>query len=394
MDRATAAGALGLMIIGAAAVSQGARAAEWNVAPSVSMSIDNDTNPVLSSPAIPSGGLWMSVDTRFERATERLQLALRPKFDLERYTDARISHTDDEGLDGTMTWLESERSSFSLHSLLQDASTLNAELTQTGVIHLGQRRRDEQADGTWAYEQTERWTLQLAGSYSSSKYHGTSGGSLSDYGQTLGAVTESYAYTEQLIFSLSASAGDARTAGFEQSTRFESLNLGFQWQPTERMTLSGAAGDSGQKTSGTVATSIVGQLSASYRTELGGFTLTAQRQVQPTGFGIFTLVEQASLTGTRQIAPELSLSCNLSINRDTNAFRSPFISYTFADRTYSSADLQLSWQESLPWTFGLGVLYDRSDSPRSYFVPLGLHAKGWRVSLSATWAPHGASLSR
>src|SRR5579872_264297 len=111
MDRATA-GALGLTVIAALAASQGARAAEWIVAPTVSLSIDNDTNRVLTSPAIPSGGLSMSVDTRFQRDTETLQLALRPKFDLERYTDARISHTDDEGLDATAVWLETERSTF------------------------------------------------------------------------------------------------------------------------------------------------------------------------------------------------------------------------------------------------------------------------------------------
>lgn len=393
MDRATA-GALGLTVIVAVAASQGAPAAEWSVAPTVSMTIDNDTNPVLTSPAISSGGLSMSVDTRLERDTERLQLGLRPKFDLERYTDARISHTDDESLDATATWFETERSSFTLHSLLQDASTLYAELTQTGVIHIGQRRRDEEADGSWAYQQTERWTLQLSGSYSSSKYHGTASSSLADYGQTLGAVTESYAYTEQLMFSLSGSAGDARTAGSEQSTRFESLNLGFRWQPTERTIISGSGGDSRQKTNGLVGTSIVGQLSASCRTELGSVALTASRQAQPTGFGIFTLVEQASLTGTRQIAPQLSLSSNLSVDRDTSAFHSPFVSFTFAERTYSEGFVQLSWQESPPWTLGLQILYDRSDSPRSFFVPLGLHARGWRVSLSAVWAPHGASLSR
>lgn len=336
----------------------------------------------------------MSVDTRLERDTERLQLALRPQFHFERYTDARIGHTDDEGIDATAIWLETERSSLSLHSLLQDASTLYSELEETGVIHVGQRRRDEDFDGSWAYQQTERWTLQLTGAYASSKYHGSDSSALSDYGQKSGGATESYAFTERLGFSLSAAAGDARTGGLEESTRFESLQAGFQWQPTERSSISGTGGESRQKTLGLTSTSFIGQLSASYRTELASFALSALRQVQPTGLGVFTQVEQASLSGTRQIAPRLSLGSNVTIYRDTSAFHSPLFSFTFADRTYSEGDVQLSWQKNPFWTLSMQVLYDRADSPRSFLLPLGLHADGWRASLSATWAPHGASLSR
>lgn len=336
----------------------------------------------------------MSVDTRFERDTERLNLALRPTFHLERYTDARLSHTDDEGIDGTATWFSTERSSFGLHSLLQDASTLYSELTETGVIHIGQRRRDEDADGSWTYQQSERWTLQLTGSYSSSKYHSAGASALSDYGQTLGGAMETYAYSEQLSLFLSGSAGDARTGGVQQSTRFQSLDVGFQWRPTERMNISCAGGASRQKTNGLTSTSVIGQLSASYQTELGGISLRAQREVQPTGLGVFTQVDHISLTGSRQVAPQLSLQSNLSLDRDTSAFHSPLVSFTFADRTYSEADVRLSWQQSLPWTFAVQALYDRADSPRSFLVPAGLHAHGWRMSLSATWAPHGASLSR
>jgi len=393
MDRATAA-ALGLAVAVTAAMAPCAGAAEWTVAPTVNMSVDDDTNRLLTSPAIPSGGLWMSVDTRFERDTERLQLALRPKLDFERYTNARIGHTDDEGIDATATWLGSERSSLTLHSLLQDASTLYAELAETGVIDIGQRRRDADFDGTWAHQQSERWTLQLTGASSSSDYHGSGASALANYGQNSGGATESYAYTERLAFSLSASAGDARTGGLEQSTRFESLEAGFQWQPTERSGISGAGGASRQKSLGLISTSFVGQLSASYRTELASFALSALRQVQPTGFGIFTQVDQVSLTGTRQVAPRLSLDSSLTVYRDTSAFHSPLFSFTFADRTYSEAAVGLSWQRSLSWRLGAQVLYDRADSPRSYFSPDGLHAEGWRASLSATWAPNGASLSR
>ena len=336
----------------------------------------------------------MSVDTRFERDTERLKLSLRPYGQLERYTDARLSHTDNEGFDATTTWLETERTSVSLHTLLQDASTLYSELTGTGVIHLGQRRRDEDVDGTWAFQETERWTLQLGGTYARSDYHGVGASALSNYRQSLGTATESFAYNERLTFSINGSAGDARTTGAEQSTPFESLGAGFQWRPSERFSVQGSAGASRQTTGSLSSTSVVGELSLSYSTELSRFGLSAQRQVQPSGFGVFTQTEQATLSWTRDLAPQLSLGSGLDIYRDTSAFRSPFISFAFADRTYSDAHLRLSWQEAPAWALALQLLYDRADSPRSFLTPAGLHAHGWQVSLQSVWAPLGASISR
>src|SRR5215469_13300239 len=123
MGRATA-GALGLAAVVLAAASPVVCGADWTVAPTLTVGIDNDTNRVLTSPPIPSRGLLMSVDTRFERDTERLKLELRPYGQLERYTDARLTHTDNEGIDATAGWSDTERSSFNLHTLLQDASTL------------------------------------------------------------------------------------------------------------------------------------------------------------------------------------------------------------------------------------------------------------------------------
>ena len=336
----------------------------------------------------------MSVDTRFERDTERLKLTLRPYGQLERYTDARLSHTDEEGIDATTTWLETERSSLNLHTLLQDASTLYAELTGTGIIHVGQRRRDEDVDGGWAFQQDERWTFQLEGSYQGSDYHGASTSVLSNYRQALGTATESFSYNERLTFSLNGSAGDAHTSGSEQSTRFDSLGLGVQWQPSERTSVQANGGASRQTTGTLTSTTFIGALSFSYTSQLDSVALSAQRQLQPSGFGIFTRVDQATLTATRQLTERLSLGSELEIYRDTSAFRSPFISFTFADRTYSEAHLRLTWQQTPVWTLATQLLYDRAESPRSYLTPLGLHARGWQLSLQSVWVPHGASLSR
>lgn len=336
----------------------------------------------------------MSLDTHFEHDTERLQLMLRPYGQAERYTDDRLDPTDEEGVEGAATWLATERSSFKLHSLVQDASTIYSELLGTGIIHIGQRRRDEEGDGTWSFQETERWTLQLAGTYSGSDYHGAGTSALTDYRQAFGSATEIFAYTEQLSFSLAGSAGDAKTTGAEQATRFDSLNAGFQWQPTERTSIQGSGGVSRQTTGSLSSTTVIGQLSASYSTQLSRFTLNAQRLMEPSGFGIFTQVDQGSATATRALNERLSLNSEAQVYRQSSAFRSPFISFDYADRTYYETHLRLSWQQTPTWTLALQVEYDRADNPVSFLLPNGLQAHAWLASLQSVWAPIGASRSR
>lgn len=336
----------------------------------------------------------MSLDTHFECDTERLKLLARPYGQAARYTDPRLDPTSEAGIEVTASWLQAERSSFTLHTLVQDASTLYSELNSTGIIHIGQRRRDEDVDGTWAYQQTERWTLQLGGTYDGSDYHGAGTSALSNYRQAFGTATENLAFNEQLILTLTGSAGDAHTAGAEQSTAFESADSGFQWQPTERASVQGSVGISRQTTANLTSNTIIGALSVTYRTQLGTLALSATRQMQPSGFGIFTQVDQATFTASHSLSERLSLASEVEVYRNSSAFQSPFISFTYAERTYSEAHLRLDWQQTPTWTLALQLQYDRADNPVSYLIPAGLHARGWLASLQSVWAPLGASASR
>ena len=390
MGRA-AAGALGLAVAMTAAA---ACSADWTVAPTLTLGIDNDTNRLLTSPAIPSRGLSMNLDTHFEHDTERLQLRLRPYGEFERYSDPRLDPTSEGGIEATGTWLATERSSVTLHTLVQDASTVYSDLLSTGLIHVGQRRRDEDFDGTWSFQQTERWTLQLQGSYNGSDYHGAGTTVLSNYRESLGTATESFALNEQVILSVDASGGDAHTTGAEQSTRIDSLGTGFQWQPTERASVQGSAGLSRQTTAGLTTNTTIGQLSVTYSTELSNFTLTAQRTLQPSGFGIFSQVDAATLTAGHNLSERLSLGAEAQVYRTTSAFTSPFISFTYADRTYAESHVRLNWQQTPTVTLALQLQYQRANDPVSFLYPFGFQAQGWAVSLQSVWAPLGASVSR
>ena len=336
----------------------------------------------------------MSLDTHFERDTERLKLTVRPFGQAERYTDHRLDPTSQYGIEATGTWMATERSSFTLHTLDQDADTVYSDVLTTGLIHVGQRNRSEDFDGTWSFRQTERWTLQLQPSYNGTVYSGPGSNLLSNYRQSLGTLIESYSLNEQILLSLNASGGDAHTTGAEQSTRIDSVGTGFQWQPTERVAVQGSVGLSRQKTGGLASNTTIGELSVTYNTELTSFSLMAQRMLQPSGFGIFTQVDQGTLNVSHSLSERLSLATEAQVYRTASAFSSPFISFTFAERTYAESHLRLNWQQTPTLTLALQLQYQHASDPQSFFYPFGFEAHGWAVSVQSVWAPLGATISR
>src|SRR6267378_6853368 len=135
--------AVGLAVVVAVCVPA-AQGAEWSMAPTLTVAVDHDSNRTLASTAIPSEGLSMSLDMRLQRATERLNLSLRPQLRVQRFSDRRFDRSDDGGLEAAAKWT-TERSSFAVNGLFRDQSSLSAEVAATGIIDLNTRRRDENA---------------------------------------------------------------------------------------------------------------------------------------------------------------------------------------------------------------------------------------------------------
>ena len=260
--------------------------------------------------------------------------------------------------------------------MVQDASTLYSELNSTGVIHIGQRRRDEDVDGTWAFQQTERWTLQLGGTYSSSDYHGAGTSALSNFRQACGTASESFA-TPSSSSSRSTDLRVTRTRPApsnrplrEPGRRIPVASDGARQRSRQRRRQPADHRDSPSNT-------IIGALSASYSTELSKFALTAQRQMQPSGFGIFTQVDQATLTATRDLS-ERCHSPRKPRYTGTPARSVAFISFTYAERTYAESHLRLNWQQTPTWTLAQQLQYDRADNPgASSFPPDCRLTAGW-----------------
>ncbi len=375
-------GAIRVAALMAAGVT-GAHAAEWSIAPSFAVAVDEDTNRTLATDAIASQGLSMSADMRLRRATERFDLWLLPQLHIQRFSDRRFDRSDDAGLTSEGTWL-TERSTFDVSSLIRDQSTLTSELFSTGIFDLNTRRRDERLNASWAFAYAEHRVFSLTSGFQSSNYHGNSTTSLQDSKYSTFGASERFIVSERLSFSLDASAGKYVTPDAAFATRSDSLSVGFMRRLSERTRVTGEFGVNRRTDRFSSTNGFVGQLSIARSTETGGFSLSAGRNVAPSGFGIFTQTDQAQLAVSRGLAPRWNLNASLSVYRTSSAFQS----FNLADRTYSQLNVALTWQANEYWSIGTTAGADRAVSNT------GLPASGWHLGLQSVWRPMPNSLSR
>ena len=362
-----------------------AHAADWSVQPLLVVGTDYDSNRTLASDATGSEGVSMSGNMRLVHATERLQLLLLPELALQRFSDRRFDRSDNDALSARATWT-GMLTSFDLSASLRDQSTLSSELLSTGIFDLHTRRRDEQIGGTWSYAYAERWGVSLFSSYESQNYHGNATTPLQDNRLTTFGLSEKYIATQRLSFTASASSGHYVTEQSSFDTRSDSASAGFILSLSERNQITGDFGWNRRTDQFSRSSGFVGQLLVSRSSETGSLSFSAGRSVVPSGFGVFSQMDQVLLSASRGLSERLTLGAALSWYRTQSAFRS----VTFDDRSYSQVRVSLTWRADPYWSIGAQLEGNRADSTLSA-DPI---AQGWRAGLVATWQPLERGLSR
>lgn len=330
----------------------------------------------------------MSLDMRLQRATERLNLSLRPQVHIQRFSDRRFDRSDDDGIEGVANW-SGERSSFAVKGVLRDQSSLTAEIATTGIINLDTRRRDEDAMASWTLSQSELRKLVLSADYTSAKYHGSATTPLQNNRYDTFGASEQFLVSERLTLSLNGSLGDSHTAGIDAKTRSTSAGVGLYWQITERNQLTANFGLNRRTEGSTTTQGLVGDIAFSRSTSLASYTFSAQRSVAPSGFGLFTQSDQVQISGVRTLAPRLSADASAGLYRTQSIFHS----LNFADRTYVQIAMGLSWQTTERWSIGARAFGSRANSKGPLGVSLGV-ADGWQARLESVWTPAPRSISR
>jgi hypothetical protein len=373
-----------------------ARAAEWSIAPTLTVSVDHDSNRYLEPDGPASDGTAMSLDLQFKYATERLSLALHPQASLEHFDSAAYPSTHDLALGGSANYA-TERSSFSLTGLLSDTTLGTTELVNTGIVEPGTRRHDESASGGWSFSETERLSLILQASYSHSIYttvlgfgpDGAAATALESYDGATVSASEQYQYSDRIAAFVSLSQGGFTQAGVTAQTNTTGLVAGFKSQLSERFTFNADAGASRTTFETLTSTGFLADVSVSRSTLTGSFSLGASRSVAPAGFGEVTTQDTLRASAQRTLTARLSGDLGVSVFRYTSVFNDPhYPSLTLVDRTYSQVTAGLTYQLSETWSVGLHGLATRLQGES---VP---SADDWQVGLVASWSPRPLSLSR
>jgi hypothetical protein len=364
---------------GLATLPAGVRAAEWSVTPLLSASSDYDTNRQLRTDSTGSGAGYLTIDLKFRRELEDLQLNLEPTYTVRRFTDSRYGNGDDRTVTAGLIWT-GERSLLNLGASYLDQSTLTSEVFQTGILFANTFRRDTELSAAWTWGQTERRSLVSQFNYSDVSYYGTFAEFLPGYKYYSGSAGERYAFNERGSFTVSAYGDILSSTTPGNSSREYGLQGELNYQLTERSTVDIAAGESRRElnNSGSYGTTA----SIKYDRSFDRDKLTAQylRSLVPYGTGFLVERQQYSGIWTHSFTEywDSSLTYTYVKNNDIAVL------LRLDRRTYSDLNVSLNYHPFETW-----IISVRGDYIGSQLADAaGEHVKEWRGGLSVSWLPH------
>lgn len=392
MTRATCHAALGLGCM-ATAVAPPVRAAEWSVAPTITVGSDDDSNRLLIPDATADQSWWLFSNAQFQRSTDTTQLSITPQVRWEHFDSADLGDIVDRDLSGAFSWTQ-ERGSFQLTAASLDDSTVTTELTETGLASGDTHRRTEEASVSENYGETERTALVFQAAYMDVSYYGALTGDLAlldGYRYPTASLGERFFLSDDTSLTASAfadellarvPANDSREAGgqlelthtFSPSTQIDVSAGGSARTLRTEIVSDGSVSLGNESSTGTVASADI-----THTAELGNITLSYSRQLVPYGTGVLAEREQYQLLGTYNLTEKVDISA--SVLRIEN--NQSIVLLGIGRRSYTGTALGLDWRPLEAWK-----LRAEADTMQSQTIGLVTRpVSGWRVALTLTWAP-------
>jgi hypothetical protein len=377
-----------------------AHAAEWSVAPQVSVWIDNDSNRYLSLPTTDSQSAYVNPSAVFQWSSETNQLSLTPWLMWQQISNSNYANVHSESLNGEYDWT-GELGQLTLQGGLSDYSTLATQIPDTGLVAAGVNRRTRQGSLAFSHAQTERRSLVLQLSWLDIGYYGPNSelvNLLSGYKYASISVGEKFALTQNTALTVSGFDNQLITPLSIGNSRESGLRLDFQHSFTERWSLKayvGASQRSLEELRGTEsldtpealqATSTIGALGGftlTRTTERGHFDLDYSNALVPYSGGVLAQRQSLTLSDTQSLTEKVDLL--LSAARIQNNHGAVILGI---DRGYYDiATLGLNWHFAESWR-----LHSEAGITHSETLQLGPDLPTqplteWRVALSISWTP-------
>ena len=238
--------ALLLGILAAAASAEGAAAQEWKLDTNLSQRFVYSDNLLLGRQnEIETFGSVTTPALRLERNSPTLNLSLDGAFDFARYFDAPGFNSEDQRLRFNASQTLSERASWGLSSRFVHDTLLRSENNENGrFVEDPTELISWDVRPSWTYRLSPVDQLSLSGSYLSNTYDGTDKvdyqyyGGTAQLGHRLSEIDQVTASLSYFRYVPDSTEGD----GDETATNTMSALIGYGYEPSERLALSGAIG--------------------------------------------------------------------------------------------------------------------------------------------------------
>ncbi|HTY51390.1 MAG TPA: hypothetical protein VMB48_17025 [Steroidobacteraceae bacterium] len=402
MARITCQAALGF----GCAAGAPAHAALWSIAPSMIWSVDDDSNRYLSDGLRASQSGVYTASAVFERDTETTQLSLTPWAMWQRIDDHQYANSDNRSLSGAFGW-NGERQQLQLQAEIADFSTLESELTETGILANDVRRRQTQEAFSWNWALTERRTLLVQLSWMDVSYYGTDAtllNLLSGYKYPTAVLGEQFQLSPNTTLTASLFDDELIAGGGElviplagtglelaehlpaNVSREAGLKFELVHHFTERTQVDAYVGESGRTLRGVQSRGTLGGITGTLWMPRGHVDLNVSDTLVPYGTGVLVQRALATLSDTFNITE--TLDAQLALTRIQN--NQSTVNLGLDRPYYDNATAALDWQWDQPWKLRLesGLTHTETFPLAPSYQTFPITA--WRVALSLTWTPQAS----
>jgi hypothetical protein len=358
-----------------------AHAADWHVAPVISLGGEYNDNPWLQyqNPESVTGGT-LDVALPLSAKTERTEFkAVADGRFLHYGADPLLNHTDGK-LDLSIRQ-QNERTVESAAVGWTHDTTLTSELGTTGLTQINKRRDHYEASLSPERQLSQRDLLSFGVSGQWNRYADAVLTGLLDYGYGSAFV----GYTRQISAATGIGLGiqgdklsvpDRRSA--ETNDGLLRFNVSQHW--SERLSLDAFVGPTLARLHTLERWGGAGQLALKYGGLRTDFSLTIGRQLGPTGLGTLTVQESAASSITHRTSEALWSVTTVSYLRSTDAV---VAAGAMRYRVYY-------WRldQGFRWQFAERVSLSLSASETEQAVDTAIgHADRFTATIGLTWAP-------
>lgn len=361
------------------------RAADWMLTPRTRVGDEFITNPVLSGR---DGSLYFSGTSDFtadlnadlSQHADNYDIALDPRLLFVEYYNQSLLDQNNQYL-GVNSDYKTEKTTWSIATNGIRDTSLTSELGLTGLTNTNLRHESLQTTLGPSYQYTERLSFAAQAAWQGNHYEQALGSGLVDYRYTSLDLSSTYLLTERNSLQEDLSGGQLSAPEAGNRSNSYQLNSSLTSLLTETWTTTLIAGPSLVKSGQGSQYGVLYDGSIKYQGELTQFKADLSRSVVPTGQGVLTRRDQATLTFTYQATERLTTSLTGLAGRTRN-IDTLNTAAEFSLRYYSVLG-DLEYQLASNWSLSLTA----EDRQQKTTQPPGqpVTAEGYRVNIGIVW---------